>query len=70
VEGAEVSAVLREDERLVVRVHNPTPEPSTVTITVDGAATHGDVVDLRGRILDSFPGTRELGAWEIATLVL
>jgi alpha-mannosidase len=70
VEGAEVSAVLREDASLVVRVHNPSPEPSVVSVAVDGSLAHGDVVDLRGRVLDSFPGTRELGSWEIATFRL
>jgi alpha-mannosidase len=70
VEGAEVSAVLREDASLVVRVHNPSPEPSVVSVAVDGSLAHGDVVDLRGTVLDSFPGTRELGSWEIATFRL
>jgi hypothetical protein len=41
-----------------------------VSVAVDGSLAHGDVVDLRGTVLDSFPGTRELGSWEIATFRL
>ena len=70
VEGAEVSAVLREDGRLVVRTCNASPEPSQVRVTVDGKPAHGELVDLRGRTLESFAGTLELRPWEIATLRL
>jgi len=70
VDGAEVSAVRREEGRLVVRVHNASPEPSTVGIAVDGNVALGDVVNLRGRVLESFTGSRGLRPWEIATLRL
>ena len=66
VEGAEVSALRRERGALTVRVFNPGPAPSTVTI--EGGA--GWVEDLRGRPLAAFDGTMELGPWQIATVRL
>jgi mannosylglycerate hydrolase len=70
VEGAEVSAVRREGGRLVVRVHNASPAPSTVHIARDGDDATGDVIDLRGRTLASFAGSLALGPWQIASLRL
>jgi hypothetical protein len=66
VEGAEVAAVVREGTTLRVRVFNPRPDPTTVT--VDGR--HGWLVDLRGRPLSPFDGSIDLRPWGIATLAL
>jgi alpha-mannosidase len=66
VRGAEVSAVLRDDDGLVLRVYNPRPTSST--LFVDGR--RGRIVDLRGADLGPFDGTIELGPWQIATLTL
>lgn len=63
ISGAEVSAVLREDGQLTVRVFNPSDDETTVTI--DGR--RGWLVDLRGRPLDAFERTFTLGPWAIAT---
>jgi alpha-mannosidase len=64
VTGAEVSAVQRHGESLLVRIVNPSDRPTTVTL--DGRA--GWVVDLRGRPLEPFEATVDLGPWQIATL--
>ncbi len=66
VEGAEVSAVVREGGGLIVRVFNPGDAPTTVTI--DGR--RGWLVDLRGRPLEPFEGSFELRPWGIATAAL
>ncbi len=66
VEGAEVSAVLRRQGGLVVRVFNPTPEP----VTVRFSGRSGRRVDLRGRDLGPLEGSLDLGPWEIATAEL
>jgi mannosylglycerate hydrolase len=67
VAGAEVSAVLRDDEgRLVVRIFDATG--ATSPTQVDGRS--GVRVDLRGRQLDRFDGELVLGPCEIATLRL
>jgi alpha-mannosidase len=66
VTGAEVSAVVREGEGLVVRVFNPANEPATVTIE----GRQGWLVDLRGRPLAPFEGTFELLPYGIATAAL
>ena len=52
VTGAEVSAVVREGDGLLVRVFNPAAKAATVTI--DGR--RGGLVDLRGRPLAPFEG--------------
>jgi alpha-mannosidase len=72
VDGAQVSAVLRDpdDGALVVRVFNPSPEPATARVLVDGAPARGQVVDLVGDAHAGFTGTLELRPWEIATLRL
>ncbi|HMG25276.1 MAG TPA: glycoside hydrolase family 38 C-terminal domain-containing protein [Acidimicrobiia bacterium] len=70
VDGARVSAVLREPGGLVVRVFNPSPEPTTATVEQDGAPATGWTVDLVGRPSEHFEGGVELGPWEIATLRL
>src|SRR5690606_19066615 len=66
VEGAEVSSVVRRAGEIVVRVFNPTAEPSTVHI--DGRS--GWLIDLRGRPLEPFEGSFELGPFKIATAQL
>jgi mannosylglycerate hydrolase len=66
VTGAEVSAVVREGGELIVRVFNPGPTPSTVRIE----GRRGWLTDLRGRPLDPFEESFELGPWRIATAQL
>lgn len=66
VEGAQVSAVVREAGQLTVRVFNPSPDKTTVRI----AGRTGWLVDLRGRPLEHFDETFVLGPWKIATAVL
>lgn len=66
VEGAEVAAVLREGESLVVRVFNPSPEPTEVRLP----GRHGWLVDLRGRPQSPFEDRFPLRPWGIATAAL
>jgi mannosylglycerate hydrolase len=66
VEGAVVSAVVREGRGLTVRVFNPRDEQADVTI--DGR--RGWLVDLRGRPVAPFEGSFTLGPWRIATAAL
>ena len=68
VEGAVVSAVLREPGGLVVRIFNPRPEASTAHIEVDGAPATGWTTDLIGRPETQFHGELELAPNRIATL--
>jgi alpha-mannosidase len=66
VEGAVVSAVVREGGALTVRVFNPRDEPAEVRI--DGR--RGWLVDLRGRPIAPFEGSFTLRPWGIATAAL
>jgi alpha-mannosidase len=66
ITGAEVSAVVREAGQLLVRVFNPSPEPTTVTI--DGL--NGWLIDLRGRSMQPFEGSFDLTPWQIVTVNL
>jgi mannosylglycerate hydrolase len=66
VRGAEVSAVLRQGGVLVVRVFNPTDEPTTVEVP----GRRGWLVDLRGRPVEPFEASFVLGSHRIATLHL
>jgi alpha-mannosidase len=66
VQGAVVSAVVREGDALVVRVFNPGDAPTEVTI----AGRRGWLVDLRGRPLAPFDGSFALRARGIATAAL
>jgi hypothetical protein len=66
VEGAVVSAVVREGGALTVRVFNPRDEPAEVRI--DGR--RGWLVDLRGRPIAPFEGVFTLRPWGIATAAL
>jgi mannosylglycerate hydrolase len=70
VDGAQVSAVTRDDGALVVRLFNPSRGPVTATVDYDGAPASGQVVDLRGRTLEPFTGTAELRPSQILTLAL
>jgi hypothetical protein len=63
VTGAEVSAVVRRGGALDVRVHNPSPEPTTVSLP----GRTGSLVDLRDRPLAPFDGSFPLGPFAIAT---
>jgi hypothetical protein len=66
VEGAVVSAVVREGGALTVRVFNPGDEPAEVRI--DGR--RGWLVDLRGRAVAPFEASFILRPWGIATAAL
>ncbi|HET6833552.1 MAG TPA: glycoside hydrolase family 38 C-terminal domain-containing protein [Acidimicrobiales bacterium] len=66
VEGAAVSAVVREGGALTLRVFNPRDEPAAVTIE----GRRGWLVDLRGRPVAPFEGSFTLGPWEITTAAL
>jgi alpha-mannosidase len=66
VDGAAVSSLRRVAGRLELRVFNPSDDITTVTL--DGRS--GWLVDLRGRALEPFTGTFELGPWRIATAIL
>ena len=70
VDGAEVSAVLREPGGLAVRVFNPRPEPALVTLARDSSPASGWAVDLRGAPIEPFAGELVLRAGAIATLRL
>jgi hypothetical protein len=63
ITGAEVSAVHRDSGGLEVRVFNPTPTPTTVSIP--GRA--GWLVDLRGYPQSPFEGSFELRPFGLAT---
>ncbi len=63
IEGAEVSAVRRMAGGLEVRVFNPSAAPTTVRLE----GCRGWLVDLRGRPLQPFDGSFDLGPWRIAT---
>jgi alpha-mannosidase len=70
VDGAEVSAVLRERRQLVVRVFRTARRAGPVTIEHEGAPARGWIVDLRGERVAPFEGSVELRAWELCTLHL
>ena len=66
VTGAEVAAVLRQDDHLAVRVFNPTD--AEVVVRLPGRS--GEVVDLTGRPLEAFEDWFTLRAHGIATALL
>jgi hypothetical protein len=70
VDGLEVSALHRSEGGLALRGYNPFPEDRTVTVTLDGAPATGWVVDLVGRPLEAFDGTRVVRSNEILSLQL
>jgi alpha-mannosidase len=63
ISGAEVSALRRVAGGYEVRVFNP----SATSTTVDLPGRSGWLVDLRGRPVEPFDGSFELGPWRIAT---
>jgi mannosylglycerate hydrolase len=70
VEGAEVTAVRREGDGLVVRMVRAGDAGGRVAVHRHGAPARGWVVDLTGRPLAAFDGVLDLGPWEIATVRL
>jgi len=70
VDGAQVSAVTREAGLISVRVFNPAPEPSEVTVQLAGTPAQGWTVDLLGQPQEHFEGGIELRPRGIATLRL
>ncbi len=71
VEGAEVSALLRDGTgALTLRVVNLASEPTVVTVARAGAAVVGSVVDLAGTVRGIFGGSAPLRPWEILTVRL
>ena len=71
VEGAVVSAVLREPGGLVVRVYNPLAAADRVAASSATARRRPvGVIDLLGRPEEQFQGELELRADRIATLRL
>jgi hypothetical protein len=68
VDGAEVSALARDGDDIVLRLFNPTSAPVDAVIERDGVGVRGDVVDLRGRTRAAFAGTVTLAPAEIVTL--
>jgi hypothetical protein len=63
VGGAQVSAVRRVGGALEVRVFNPTPAGTTVTV----GGRSGWLVDLGGRPVEDFAASFPLRAWGVAT---
>ncbi len=70
VEGAEVSAVARDDGGLVVRCFRTAPGAGEVAISLGGLPARGWAVDLRGAPITPFEGSVNMRAWEIVTLRL
>ena len=70
VEGAEVSAVMRDGGGLALRVFNTSTVPGSVMVELAGAPARGWRVDLLGRPLEPFEASTPLRPWEIATLRL
>jgi hypothetical protein len=70
VDGAEVSAVLRDEHGLVVRVFRTEAEPGPVTLEREGGPARGWIVDLRGNRIAPFDGSVDLRPCEICTLHL
>ena len=70
VDGAEASALHRAEGGLALRAYNPFPEDHEFAVTLDGAPATGWVVDLVGRPLESFDGSRAIRSNEILSLLL
>ncbi len=66
IEGAEVSAVVRDGEAVAVRVFNPWPAETLARLP----GRRGWVVDLQGRPLQPFSDKLRLRPGQIATLRL
>ncbi|MEY3362166.1 MAG: hypothetical protein RL531_1885, partial [Actinomycetota bacterium] len=70
VDGIEVSALHRTEGGLALRGYNPHPEARMLTVTLDGRPASGWVVDLLGRPLEAFDGTRTIRSNGIVSLLL
>ena len=70
VDGAVVSALLREPGGLTARVFNPTAAEVAVTVEVDETPARGWLIDLRGRPETQIEGSFALRAGGIATVRL
>ena len=68
VDGAEISALLRNASSLVLRLFRTAPDPGTVPIELDGTPARGWIVDLRGQPIAPFEGAVRMRPWEIVTL--
>jgi hypothetical protein len=68
VRGAEVSAVVRHDGALEVRVVRLSPTHGRVAVDLDGSPATGTVVDLHGTPRRPFHGTLALRPWEVVTI--
>jgi mannosylglycerate hydrolase len=68
VEGAEVTALLRDQGGLVVRMVRACEEAGWVSILRGGAPAQGWSVDLTGLPLAEVHGGLTLGPWQIATV--
>jgi mannosylglycerate hydrolase len=68
VDGAEVTAVLRDQGALVVRMFRARDEGGWAGVRCNGAPARGWLVDLTGRPLAEFDGGVPLAPWEIATV--
>ena len=66
VAGAEVSALRRRHGHIELRVFNPSPNPTVVSIE----GHRGQMIDLEGRPLGGWADRFELGAWKIANVRL
>ena len=64
ISGAQVSALLRRNGRLVTRVFNP----SDIRTTVRVPGRTGTIVELSGQAVAIFADAFELGPWKIATV--
>jgi hypothetical protein len=51
----------------VVRMYNPSQEPSSARVELDGAPARGWLVDLNGRPQRPFEGEIPLREWEIVS---
>jgi len=70
VTGAVVSAVVPDPAGTVLRVFNPLPHPVTCTVQRAARPVVATEIDLLGREVGAFGGTRDLGPAEIVSLRL
>jgi mannosylglycerate hydrolase len=68
VDGAEVSAVQRGPEGLVVRIFRTAAAGGNVSIEHRGAPAKGWIVDLVGRPVEPFEGSVAMTPWQIVTI--
>ena len=70
VEGAEVTAVLREGDAVLVRLLRAAGTGGRAEVRWDGEPVSGWAIDFRGRPLTPVTGGVDMRPWEIATLRL